>query len=171
MPSPRAVRTSTPSVSTHLYCAIASANGTATAWQNLGVLERRRGNFEVSEAHLLEAQRIRRASLPSEHPSHVESRFSLGQLYLDWDRPERARPHLEAYVAYAERENPEGHWGTGNAQAWLGRCLGRVGETDSARPLLERGLRTLRASVGENHSFTRDAVRWQEELRSEESRR
>jgi tetratricopeptide (TPR) repeat protein len=57
---------------------------------DLAMLYKEQGRYEVAEKYLLEAVKGRRLKLGDNHPNTIESIKSLIALYEAWNKPEKA---------------------------------------------------------------------------------
>ena len=127
----------------------------ARMYNSLAIVDWERGDLE-------QAKRYQRQAVAAWRTSHnvgmtAAGLFNLAMILHSAGEDREALPSVrEARQLRAQRFGA-GHELVGDSDRLLGEILAALGETDTARSALHRGVRLTRAGYGERHSHTRRA--------------
>lgn len=126
---------------------------------NLAALLDIMGRYDEIEEVFLETLRVAEEHWPEGHWRTGSQNGALGDFYLNRGDTATAEPyHRRRVEIYTQTLGP-GHAWTGFAQAALATCLTSMHRFEEAEGLLLEGYATLRATSGDDNSYTQDALR------------
>jgi len=126
----------------------------ATYLNNLGYLRRRRGDFAGAEELYREALAILNEQYGPGHPRSLNTSGNLAAALMEQGRTAETGEVLEARVAAAEAQWPEGHWLVTAARRAVADFLLRTGRLAEAEPLQRAVAEDLAARFGPQHNQT-----------------
>lgn len=110
------------------------------------------GTFEISQGNFLTAERLMKRGIALEKSplglAHCNS--LIGNLYLAWNRPEKALPYFKKSVDLRDA-NHSPQWELGNAISGLAECYYLNGDYASSAPLFSKAVSLLENDT--NHKY------------------
>lgn len=141
----------------------------AQSLSNLGLLYYNEQQYEKAEPLYIEALEIREKSLKGNHPDIAQSLNNLALLYHKQKQYEKAKPlyeeALEIYEKSLERTHPKYSKTLSN----LGLLYYNKKDYQKAKKLLQEALKSYTKVLGEEHSDTKNAKKWLELVKEEDS--
>ncbi len=130
----------------------------------LGAALREAGNLDEAEPLLTRALAQRRELLGAEHPDVATSLVELASLRVRRGDGAAGEALAREALAVLGRQEPPVAWRIAEAEVVLGNCLAGQQRFAEAEDLLQRGLSTIEAQLGEAASATRKAIAGQAAL-------
>jgi len=132
--------------------------GTSTLINNLGVLYKNQGKYELAEQLYVELMGARRATLGDQHPKTLNSISNLGLLYSEQGKHDLAEQlYLEALGARRATLGDK-HPHTLTSINNLGLLYTHQGKHQLAEPLCVEALGARRATLGDQHLDTLTSI-------------
>ncbi|MBD3219937.1 tetratricopeptide repeat protein, partial [bacterium] len=129
----------------------------ARALNNLASLMQASGRSTAADSLYRDVVSRFRAHYGRRHPYVSFPLLGRGRALIDLDRPEQASPLVAEAVAIRREAFPAGNWRTLEAESLLGSCFAAQGDTAVAESLLVGAYEGLRAALGDESRFTREA--------------
>jgi serine/threonine-protein kinase len=125
---------------------------------HLGRLYFLKGDYAKAGQAMRRALEIQRRTLPEGHADLAQSTSLLGLILTRAGKPAQGEPYLREALEIRRRVLPQGSWLIPNVQSALGECLTAQRRYAEAEPLLKQGYGGLKASLGEQHPRTVEAL-------------
>jgi serine/threonine-protein kinase len=132
----------------------------ANSLADLGWLAFLQHDYAAAEAEENEALEIYRKHFPEMNMLGAAGPLeNLAKMRLQTGQPRRAEPYLREALDIKTRLLPKGNWMVAADEGLLGECLTMQKRYAEAEPLLVESHQSLKASRGDKHGLTQDALK------------
>ncbi len=123
------------------------------------------GDIERAISMLTRSYKINSAASDRPNPDVANDLRKLGMAWMRLGDHNKARAHFQQALTIDNQVYPAEHTIVARDIFYLGRAELELGNTERARELLNKSYRIHRRTIGDAHSYTREAAVWLEKAR------